>query len=106
MSLLAAAWLQVRVELSDEQRELYKAILGRNYSALVGEFVQPARVWCLGVRHAIPCHPPLASVLRAYSARFRLLIKGLQFRTPTSSLALTQTAGAQATFPHTWLHVI
>jgi len=43
MFLLAAAWLQVRVELSDEQRELYKAILGRNYSALVGEFVHPSK---------------------------------------------------------------
>lgn len=32
--------VQVRVELSDEQRELYKAILGRNYEALVGEYVQ------------------------------------------------------------------
>lgn len=31
--------LQVRVELSDEQRQLYKAILGRNYEALVGECV-------------------------------------------------------------------
>jgi hypothetical protein len=29
--------LQVRVELSDEQRELYKAILGKNYDSLVGE---------------------------------------------------------------------
>lgn len=32
-----AAALQVRVELSDEQRELYKAILSQNYDALVGE---------------------------------------------------------------------
>jgi hypothetical protein len=29
--------VQVRVELSDEQRELYKVILGKNYEALVGE---------------------------------------------------------------------
>lgn len=28
----------VRVELSDEQRELYKAILSKNYEALVGEY--------------------------------------------------------------------
>lgn len=29
--------LQVRVELSGEQRELYKAILGKNYDSLTGE---------------------------------------------------------------------
>jgi hypothetical protein len=28
--------LQVRVELSDEQRELYKAILSKNYDTLAG----------------------------------------------------------------------
>lgn len=27
----------VRLEMSDEQREIYKAILSRNYDALVGE---------------------------------------------------------------------
>lgn len=38
--------LQVRVELSDEQRQLYKAILGRNYESLVGECGSTAlRVW-------------------------------------------------------------
>jgi hypothetical protein len=34
---MRASCLQVRVELSDEQRELYKVILGKNYEALVGE---------------------------------------------------------------------
>lgn len=38
--------LQVRVELSDEQRQLYKAILGRNYESLVGECV--AALYCFG----------------------------------------------------------
>lgn len=37
LALPDVSWLQVRVELSDEQRELYKAVLGRNYEALVGE---------------------------------------------------------------------
>jgi hypothetical protein len=44
--------------MSDEQRELYKAVLGRNYQALVGKWLE---------HHLGSCCPHLSALLVASS---------------------------------------
>lgn len=47
------------MEMSDEQRELYKAVLGRNFQALVGKWLEH--------HHLGSCCPHLIALLVASS---------------------------------------